>query len=147
MKCKYIFTCLFSVHKITGLHVMNMLNKPINNNHVFIAEDYPGILIEFLMSLRGFEVYPMFHLIKSQLPHLFKLYYKKLGKWEKVSIFRSSHLTYSIIKGVLRNFAKFTGKHLCQSLYFTPLFLNSFFTEHLPETASLFLIYCSYYNK
>ena len=30
---------------------------------------------------------------------------------------RSSHQRYSIIKGVLINFAKFTGKHLCQSLF------------------------------
>ena len=31
---------------------------------------------------------------------------------------RSNHQRYSIIKGVLRNFAKFTGKHLCQSPFF-----------------------------
>ena len=31
---------------------------------------------------------------------------------------KSSHQRCSIIKGVLRNFAKFTGKHLCQSLFF-----------------------------
>ena len=31
---------------------------------------------------------------------------------------RSSHQRCSIIKGVLRNFRKFTGKHLCQSLFF-----------------------------
>ena len=31
---------------------------------------------------------------------------------------RSSHQRCSIKKGVLRNFAKFTGKHLCQSLFF-----------------------------
>ena len=31
---------------------------------------------------------------------------------------RSSHQRCSIRKGVLRNFAKFTGKHLCQSLFF-----------------------------
>ena len=30
----------------------------------------------------------------------------------------SSHQTCSVRKGVLRNFAKFTGKHLCQSLFF-----------------------------
>ena len=32
--------------------------------------------------------------------------------------FRSSHLRCSVRKGVLRNFAKFIGKHLCQSLFF-----------------------------
>ena len=30
---------------------------------------------------------------------------------------RSSHWRCSVRKGVLRNFAKFTGKHLCQSLF------------------------------
>ena len=33
-------------------------------------------------------------------------------------ISRSSHQRCSIKKCVLRNFAKFTGKHLCQSLFF-----------------------------
>ena len=33
-------------------------------------------------------------------------------------IFRSSHLRCSVKKGVLRNFAKFKGKHLYQSLFF-----------------------------
>ena len=32
--------------------------------------------------------------------------------------FRSSHRRCSVKKGVLRNFAKFTGKHLCQGLLF-----------------------------
>ena len=31
---------------------------------------------------------------------------------------RSSHQSCSIIRNVLRNFTKFTGKHLCQSLFF-----------------------------
>ena len=30
----------------------------------------------------------------------------------------TSHQRCSVRKGVLRNFAKFTGKHLCQSLFF-----------------------------
>ena len=32
--------------------------------------------------------------------------------------FRSSHPRCSVKKGALRNFAKFSGKHLCQSLFF-----------------------------
>ena len=48
-------------------------------------------------------------------------------------------------KGVLRNFAKFTGKHLCQSLIFNKagglefceFFKNTFSTEHLQTTASV----------
>ena len=36
----------------------------------------------------------------------------------QVTIIRSSHRRCSVRKGVPRNFAKFTGKHLCQSLLF-----------------------------
>ena len=45
-------------------------------------------------------------------------------------------------KGILRNFAKFTGKHLCLSLFFNKVagpakFLRTTFpTEHLRATAS-----------
>ena len=46
-----------------------------------------------------------------------------------LAISRSSHQRCSMKKGVLRNFTKFTGKHLCRSL---------FFTEHLWTTASEF---------
>ena len=56
-----------------------------------------------------------------------------------------------LIKDVLRNFAKFTGKHLCQSLNFIKketlaqvfssefceISKNTFFTEHLRTTASV----------
>ena len=34
------------------------------------------------------------------------------------NLYGSSHLKCSVRKGVLRSFAKFTGKHLCQTLYF-----------------------------
>ena len=34
------------------------------------------------------------------------------------SAYRSSHWRCSVTKGVLRNFEKFTGKHMCQSLFF-----------------------------
>ena len=61
-------------------------------------------------------------------------------------LFRSSHRRCSVRKGVLRNFTKFTGKHLCQSLFFNKvaetlaqvfscefceISKNSFFTEQL----------------
>ena len=39
-------------------------------------------------------------------------------------------------KAVLRNFAKFTGKHLCHSLYLNHVQAYTFFTEHLLTTAS-----------
>ena len=35
-----------------------------------------------------------------------------------ISSSQSSHQRYSVTKGVLRNFAKFTETHLCQGLFF-----------------------------
>ena len=68
---------------------------------------------------------------------------------------RSSHWRCFVRKGALRNFAKFTRKHLCQRLFFNKvtgltlqLFLkrnsserckiykNTYFTEHLSATSS-----------
>ena len=45
---------------------------------------------------------------------------------------RSSRPEVFCKKSVLRNFAKFTGKHLCQSLFFNKVAdLRPFFIEHL----------------
>ena len=45
---------------------------------------------------------------------------------------RSSRPEMFCKKGVLRSFAKFAGKHLCQSLFFDKVTgLRSFFIEHL----------------
>ena len=66
--------------------------------------------------------------------------------------YRSSHRTCSVKKLVLRNFAKFTRKHLCQSLFFNlfkktlahvfsgefcEISKNTFSTERLQTTASV----------
>ena len=66
---------------------------------------------------------------------------------------RSSHQMRSLRKGALRNFTKFTGKHLWHSLFFNKVAAlaqvfscefceiskNTFFTEHLWTTASVCL--------
>ena len=66
-------------------------------------------------------------------------------------MYRSSHQMCSVNKVVLRNFTKFTGKHLWQSLFFNKketlaqvfscqfceISKNTFFTEHLRVTPSL----------
>ena len=66
----------------------------------------------------------------------------------KIICYRSSHQSCSIKIGVLKNFTKFTGKHLCLrpeacnfikketlaqvfSCEFCKIFKNTFFTEHL----------------
>ena len=37
---------------------------------------------------------------------------------DKVKMYRSSHPEMFCKKGILKNFAKFTGKNLCRSLFF-----------------------------
>ena len=81
-----------------------------------------------------------------------------LGIIIPIQIYRNSHQRCSVKKVVLRNFTKFTGKHLCQSLSFNcrpqanfikketlaqvfscefcKISKNTFFTEHLWTTAS-----------
>ena len=73
-----------------------------------------------------------------------------------VGCFRSSHQRYSVRNCILRNFAKFTGKHLYQSLFFNKVaslrlwqrcfpvnfakFLrNLFYRTHLGDCFSCFL--------
>ena len=48
----------------------------------------------------------------------------KLKIWKLLPCVRSSHQRCSIKKGALKNFAKFTGKHLCQSLFFLLLWFK-----------------------
>ena len=50
--------------------------------------------------------------------------------------YRSSHQEVFCEKGVLRNFAKFTGKHLCQSLFFNKAALNFIKKETLAQVFS-----------
>ena len=45
--------------------------------------------------------------------------------------FRSNYQGCSVKKGVLRNFAKFTGKHLCQSLFFDKVQVPATLYEHI----------------
>ena len=57
-------------------------------------------------------------IILSKITWIFR---KKNISRDKVTCFRSSHRRLSVIKGVLRNFTKFTGKHLCQRLFLIKL--------------------------
>ena len=53
---------------------------------------------------------------------------------------KSSHQRCSIKKGVLKNFPKFTGKHLCQSLFFNKVAgLKRLWHRHCPVNFVKFL--------
>ena len=51
-------------------------------------------------------------------PVLFLLYVNDMPQAVDCELFRSSRQEVFCKKGLLRNFAKFTGKHLCQSHFF-----------------------------
>ena len=84
---------------------------------------------------------------RKQLPLIW------VGGWVVFSscqlLSRRSHRRSAMEKGVLKNFAKFTEKHLCQSLYFNKVaslnfakFLRTpFLTDHLRTTASVNLLF------
>ena len=77
------------------------------------------------------------------------LYEYKSHLYTKAAVQRFS------VKSILRNFAKFTGKRLCQSLFFNKketlaqvfscdfceISKNTFFIEHLWTTASLYTLH------
>ena len=48
-----------------------------------------------------------------------------------LDIYESSHRGCSVRKGVLRNFAKFSGKHLCQSLFFNKVAVATLLKKRL----------------
>ena len=60
---------------------------------------------------------------------------------------RSSHCKGSIRKGVHKNFAIFTGKHLRQSLFLIKLQATPFQTEPLPATASWINVLAKIWNQ
>ena len=66
------------------------------------------------------------HLKGTIIKNLVGMLIKKLRIWiqkrqQQIAVFRSSHRRCSVKTVVNRNFAKFTGKHLWQSLYFNKL--------------------------
>ena len=52
---------------------------------------------------------------------------QKTRRWKNISPLQKQPPEVFYEKGVLRTFAKFTGKHLCKSLFFSP-FLQAFAT-------------------
>ena len=88
--------------------------------------------------------------IQNIVPMNSKIKLKTTNKKILESLFRRNQQICSLRKVVLRDFAKFTGKHLCQSVFFnkvsfikketlTKLLRTTSFTEHLLGTAS---VYC-----
>ena len=55
--------------------------------------------------------------LNTPLSHKLSTYYYNTDVCKDPNDYRSSRQEVFCKKGVLKNFAKFTGKHLCQSLF------------------------------
>ena len=74
-------------------------------------------LAHFQSSLTDFLIF-FFFFLQKQLLQTFHYFLRQLHKLPAFfSKTKSSRLEVFCRKGVLRNFAKFTGKHLCQTLF------------------------------
>ena len=89
-----------------GPHIWNSLSK-----HFKAENDFSK-----------FKKYVMSHKFGSNCRCNLWAFLHNVSKWTKVQTWnRSSHQRCSVKNGVLRNFAKFAGKHLCQRLFLNKL--------------------------
>ena len=85
-------------------------NGVLRSNQIYFSDESSGTLFRTQNVTTFFKYDDLQHLVVSAL----------------VSIFldRSSHPEVFCKKGVLKKFAKFTGKHLCQSLFLKSNFIK-----------------------
>ena len=134
-KIEFIFPCYFPCY---FSHIFS----------VFVETDFTLVMA---MKRKSESLIRMISLLSGTILTLWSWFVQKVG------FYSSSHQSCSIKKGVLRNFAKFTKKHLRQSLFFNKvaglkkrdsdsvfsceyceLSKNTIFTEHLWMAASCF---------
>ena len=142
---------IFAKNAPAHMHNITMLNSIENQLYKIDAEDH------IPKNISSTKIESILKCNQSETGELASTLQIKLN----ARVMRSSHQRSSIKKGVLRNFTKFTGKDLCQSLFFNKVaglwdatlvkkrlwhryfpvnFVkfskNTFFTEHLWTTAS-----------
>ena len=138
-----ILFCIYKVSLCIQSECRKMRTRITPNTDTFYA-------VRVLNAPLGLEIKitRLIHRILCRMNSKIKL--KTTNKEILASLFRRSHQICSLRKVALRDFAKFTGKHLCQSVFFnkvnfikketlTKLLRATSFTEHLLGTAS---VYC-----
>ena len=101
-----------------------------SRSHTLIDNIASNVIIEDAISwnivntisnhLSQFLILPHYSITPNSTPEVFKETLEIsvwTTKFQTSKKYRSSHQRCSVKKGVLRNFAKFTGKNLCQSLF------------------------------
>ena len=88
------------------------------------------------VSLEMIELFYFKWSLSGLMNSLFLMKSQNLFKWFRGWIFRSSHWRCSIKKGVHTNFAVFTGRHLCWSLFLKKLHFWNFIKTRLQHKCS-----------
>ena len=98
----------------------DLIDLSLNHCHLISEET---LVFLYLKELRNYnrkvflcplQMYTLAHQAKC----LHMDFSTKIAQNKHVATSRSSHQRRSVNKGILRNFATFTGKRLCQSLFF-----------------------------
>ena len=145
-----VLACVNDFHKHDGIHIDPIWSLPVKSGSLFLVH-----LLKNMLQIARCVTYKHFKItwLRSST--------QRYGKsTEYVTSFRSSQQRCSIKEGVLKNFAKLTGKDLCQSRFLIKLKSSacdltkrnsgtyvfqwvlqnlSFSQEHLPTIASVFL--------
>ena len=97
------FLMTMKIHSCKSVHLIQYFAKTI-----FLVK----MLILLCLTCDCPSCYKYKHLTKKMI------YERRKALLWRCVLNRSSHQRCSVKKGVLRNFAKFIGKHLCQRLFF-----------------------------
>ena len=113
MRSSFSFTGIFASVKYTAKFLLDSFEP------VFLGDRIHCVLL-FVIN-KVLSLYQRQFLMVLGEGHLKKLFLQQSPVLQKTTIYRSSRPEVFCKKGVLRNFAKFTGKHLRQSLLFNNL--------------------------
>ena len=95
----------YQLHRYFSCHILSEIDNPISFGSHVINDDKVKRAFEFpLMCLGSFQ---------TLLMEFFGTILARCFIWSYIRFCKSSHQTCSVKQGVLKNFANFTGKHLC----------------------------------
>ena len=110
------------VERLVTVHqeLSRKINCSLSNIAIYYGSCWKLLLIQYSVNFFKVGIPCDMFLSQNFIKYHLKDMSPKINEFQNLSRnkIRSSHRRCSAKKGILRNFAKFTGKHLCQSLYF-----------------------------
>ena len=121
-------------------HQRRFIKKRVRKNFAkYTGKHLPWSV--FLIKLQAFRLATLLKRDSYAGAEIYKIFNNtSFEKHLRTTASRSSHKRCSIIKGVLKSFAKFTGKHLYQSLFFNKVAGLQFYLKRDSRTGVLLRI-------